>query len=265
MIVRCLNLIWLLGLSSLNIPISAAENNAMTALVAAYPEVLSAYDHEVLIWKDGTRMPISDGRSHKTLAERLNTPDLDDMFAFHYPLGDKPQPPEPYHDPGRVRYQPFFLKAYGDCRKGQVALHLKSINWLPNNNGGQVKLTTRHGAAQALARVSAELDVLPKKLIRHLIPLAGSYNCRMIAGTQRLSMHAFGAAIDINIKSADYWRWNKPNAAGHYRWRNKLPREIIDIFERHGFIWGGRWYHFDTMHFEYRPEFLLLKHHQQQK
>jgi len=22
------------------------------------------------------------------------------------------------------------------------------------------------------------------------------------------------------------------------------------------FIWGGRWYHFDTMHFEYRPELL---------
>ena len=26
------------------------------------------------------------------------------------------------------------------------------------------------------------------------------------------------------------------------------------IFEKHGFIWGGRWYHYDTMHFEYRPE-----------
>ncbi|MDP3291618.1 MAG: M15 family metallopeptidase, partial [Sulfuricurvum sp.] len=24
----------------------------------------------------------------------------------------------------------------------------------------------------------------------------------------------------------------------------------------HGFIWGGRWYHYDTMHFEYRPELL---------
>jgi hypothetical protein len=36
-----------------------------------------------------------------------------------------------------------------------------------------------------------------------------------------------------------------------------MPREIVDIFERHGFIWGGRWYHYDTMHFEYRPELLL--------
>jgi len=28
------------------------------------------------------------------------------------------------------------------------------------------------------------------------------------------------------------------------------------VFERHGFIWGGRWWHYDTMHFEYRPELL---------
>ena len=37
---------------------------------------------------------------------------------------------------------------------------------------------------------------------------------------------------------------------------NRIPYEIVEIFERHGFIWGGRWYHFDTMHFEYRPELL---------
>ncbi|MBP9613702.1 MAG: M15 family metallopeptidase, partial [Sulfurospirillum sp.] len=24
--------------------------------------------------------------------------------------------------------------------------------------------------------------------------------------------------------------------------------------EKYGFVWGGRWYHYDTMHFEYRPE-----------
>ena len=35
-----------------------------------------------------------------------------------------------------------------------------------------------------------------------------------------------------------------------------VRREIARIFERHGFIWGGKWYHYDTMHFEYRPELL---------
>jgi len=22
-------------------------------------------------------------------------------------------------------------------------------------------------------------------------------------------------------------------------------------------VWGGKWYHYDTMHFEYRPEILM--------
>jgi hypothetical protein len=37
-------------------------------------------------------------------------------------------------------------------------------------------------------------------------------------------------------------------------YRNVIPQGIVDIFEKHGFIWGGKWYHYDTMHFEYRPE-----------
>ena len=40
------------------------------------------------------------------------------------------------------------------------------------------------------------------------------------------------------------------------KYANRIPLEIIRVFEKHGFIWGGRWYHYDTMHFEYRPEFL---------
>jgi hypothetical protein len=38
------------------------------------------------------------------------------------------------------------------------------------------------------------------------------------------------------------------------RWENRIPQFIVDAFEAEGFIWGGRWYHYDTMHFEYRPE-----------
>jgi D-alanyl-D-alanine carboxypeptidase len=37
--------------------------------------------------------------------------------------------------------------------------------------------------------------------------------------------------------------------------KNRMPREIVDIFARHGFIWGGNWCHYDTMHVESRPDF----------
>ncbi len=68
-------------------------------------------------------------------------------------------------------------------------------------------------------------------------------------------MHAWGAAIDINPVFSNYWMWHRA-AAGIPAYKNRTPLEIVRIFERHGFIWGGRWAHFDTMHFEYRPELL---------
>jgi hypothetical protein len=33
---------------------------------------------------------------------------------------------------------------------------------------------------------------------------------------------------------------------------------VIKAFEAYGFIWGGKWTFYDTMHFEYRPELLIL-------
>jgi hypothetical protein len=35
------------------------------------------------------------------------------------------------------------------------------------------------------------------------------------------------------------------------------PKEIVRIFEKNNFVWGGKWVHFDMMHFEYRPEIIL--------
>ena len=36
------------------------------------------------------------------------------------------------------------------------------------------------------------------------------------------------------------------------------PLAFVKAFEREGFVWGGKWLFFDTMHFEYRPEILML-------
>ena len=45
---------------------------------------------------------------------------------------------------------------------------------------------------------------------------------------------------------------------GKLAWKNRIPLAIVEVFERHGFIWGGKWYHFDSFHFEYRPEMIAL-------
>jgi peptidoglycan L-alanyl-D-glutamate endopeptidase CwlK len=108
-----------------------------------------------------------------------------------------------------------------------------------------------------LKAVSAELDQLPLEEKKYVLKTGGTFNWRSIAGSEQLSAHAFGIAIDIDPDYSDYWRWN---ASGDYGklipYKNRIPHRIVEIFERHGFIWGGKWYHYDTMHFEYRPELL---------
>jgi hypothetical protein len=43
-----------------------------------------------------------------------------------------------------------------------------------------------------------------------------------------------------------------------YEQRWMVPRQVVQAFEEQGFIWGGKWLYFDTMHFEYRPEIIIL-------
>jgi hypothetical protein len=226
-------------------------------LVRAYPDTIASHDGIVVVLRDGTRFPISDGRSDKTFKELLESPDIDDMFFARYPAmaepGAAPKPPDENSDPGRVRFEPLFAAMYGDCRKNEVIKNLRAVKWLPKHGGGSVKVTTVNGVADALERVSRALDELPDDVAAYLVPAAGTYNCRRVAGSRAPSMHGYGAAIDIDTRSADYWRWSPGETP---RWRNRIPVAIVRVFEQHGFIWGGAWYHYDTMHFEYRPELL---------
>ncbi len=224
--------------------------------MAAYPDHITGLEGNAVIWRDGTRMEIDDGQGTKTFEALIAGADLEDMFAIPYVTGAA-KPPARDHDPGRARAQAFFDKMYGDCRKGAVSADLVSVDWLPSKGGGTLKVTRVNGVDEKLRAVSAELDRLPSAMDAYLIPPAGTYNCRVIAGTERVSTHGHGIAIDLALMNADYWRWHKPDASGNLPWRNRMPLEIVQIFEKHGFIWGGRWSHYDTMHFEYRPELLL--------
>jgi hypothetical protein len=238
------------------VPAQAADA-ALDALIAAYPDHLAGYAGNDLIWKNGTRMPISDGQTGKSFEQMLDTPDIDDQFAFAYPLGPEVRSPAMNEDPGRIRYEKFFLTMYGDCKKGEVAGRLAPVAWMPKRSGGRLNVTTVNGVNAKLAAVVSDLETLPAAMTKYLVPSAGTYNCRTIANTKRLSVHAFAAAVDINDKQADYWE-NLKRRDGSFTWRNRVPGEIGEIFERHGFIWGAKWFHVDSMHFEYRPELIGL-------
>jgi hypothetical protein len=225
-------------------------------LLAAYPQQLDRIEGNELIWRDGTRMPLDDGKGDKPFEEWLDKPDIADMFAAPYPAGAPASAPALNADPGRARTAAFFDKIYGDCRKGEVEEKLVRVDWLPKRGKQRLPFNTTNGAAAALAAVSRELDELPPSFDVYLLPSAGTYNCRVIAGTNRVSAHGHGIAVDIATKHAHYWRDAASGPGGAVLFKNEIPLDIVRIFERHGFIWGGRWYHYDTMHFEYRPELL---------
>lgn len=142
----------------------------------------------------------------------------------------------------------------GDARA--VKATLAPVVWLPGVSGAVLQVTTVNGVDERLRAVSEELGRLPPELLRRVAKPSGAFHWRAIKGTKRLSLHSFAVAVDVGVERSDYWRWTKPDAQGRYVWRNRIPLEVVEVFERHGFLWGGKWYHFDTMHFEYRPELL---------
>jgi D-alanyl-D-alanine carboxypeptidase len=243
------------GVNSVGIGALPADEIA-SRLKSAYPGLIKNVDGNDVVFTDDTRLPLDDGQSNKSFDDWLESPDIEDMFRIPYVTGDAKSPPAIDSDPGRARNSAFFAKIYGDCRNSNFAKSLVDVVWLPKKSGQKLKVSKTNGAADRLTAVSQELDALPASFDAYLFPSAGTYNCRVVAGTKNMSAHSYAIAIDIALKHAHYWRWAKGSKAGAIAYKNEIPLEIVRIFEKHGFIWGGKWYHYDTMHFEYRPELL---------
>ena len=72
----------------------------------------------------------------------------------------------------------------------------------------------------------------------HPSQYGGCYVPRFIAGTTTLSNHAFGLAFDLNVPE------NLRGTVG------QINRQVVSIFGKWGFTWGGTWHFTDPMHFE---------------
>ena len=128
---------------------------ASAALLRAYPDFLDRIEGNDLVWKDGTRMRIDGGKGTvgtRPFEAMLDDPDIKDMFAFDYPLGDKGLAPDVNFDPGRARYLPLFRKMYGDCRAAGFTKTLADVVWLPGKDGRHLRFSRINGAAGALQR-----------------------------------------------------------------------------------------------------------------
>lgn len=224
--------------------------NELKRLEKAYPESIQAVSNKYITWKDGSRMLV-----------RGRMPLIDMLAKIFYHL-DSSLGSISQEDIQHDSYEPFFKKMYGGSAE-EVKKKLTTIYWMPKIFGKRypLKVTTVNGIDKKLRRISAELEKLPLAYHKYLANPAGGFYWRNVANQSYLSAHSFGIAIDINSSYSNYWLWdlqksNRP--ISELKYRNRIPLRIVQIFEKEGFFWGGRWNrYYDTMHFEYRPELFI--------
>jgi hypothetical protein len=66
----------------------------------------------------------------------------------------------------------------------------------------------------------------------------GCFNIRKMAGSNLMSLHSWGIAVDVNAAE---------NGLGQ---PPKLSKEFVECFTKNGFDWGGNFTRQDGMHFQ---------------
>ena len=216
-------------------------------IIDAYPDFDLRFDDGNLVFPDGTII-ICDDKEEKEFIEKLDNCDIEDMFSMSYDT--TAAEPAYLNDCGRGRNEELFKKMYGNTESASRK-NLVPVEWF----GQIIPFTKVNGAAEQLKKVAMELKNMPQ--LHKYLTNASSYYWRKVRGANRQSAHSYGIAIDINTTFSNYWLWSNPRSSetDKIKFVNHIPHEIVEVFEKYGFIWGGRWYHYDTMHFEYRPEF----------
>lgn len=235
----------------------AAMKRDILSLMMAYPGYTSGIEKDqdgkvYVILKSGRKL-LYDDKKEKNRWQKSGDPDIQDMLEQLYPLNDITEILPNNYNPGCVRIYPLLKEVYGS-NKSQIQSNLAKVSI----GYKFVEFNNKNNASEALKSVMKELLPLSRqshKVYGVSFPSSGTYNYRLIGGTNRLSSHAFGIAIDMNNSKYDYWRY-ATREEGQKR-LEAYPKEVVRIFEKYGFIWGGKWGNFDIMHYEYRPELII--------
>jgi len=240
--------------------LAADDDRLLLCLAKAYPDHLAQPSSADAIYSHtGQRYPFDPNAIYSDFEDELERADLYSQLRQAYQTGPLVTSPQRNEDPGRLRHTPLFLDMYGKS-PAEVAGKLVTIQWAPCNC--KLQFSKVNGAAKALETVGEEIE--RAGLTRFVSETMGTFNWRKISGTQRLSMHAFGIAIDFKLPNTlgRYWRWDGVFANQKKLFPEEILRDeefnrIVNIFESHGFVWGGKWWHYDSIHFEYRPELTM--------
>jgi hypothetical protein len=250
----------------------------MNALHAAYPQEIADID-----FRDGDWAVLMHDIWYYYCDGRLQTEDKREEISnyraqgfYHYPaelppfeLRPVPESRARNNNTARQRVllrQSSFMDDLWQSRNRDEAFnHIKAIRFLGKTVRVHYKIVPILARVEERILEEAAKDRTVQTWINSLAQ-PESWTWRNIAITESRSFHSYGVAIDLRPTSLGrlqtYWLWtsyarndwfNVP-----YEERYHPPEAVIHIFEKHGFIWGGKWNRFDTMHFEYRPEILLL-------
>lgn len=237
------------------LPAATGRSAAAVALETAYPGLV-VDEAAGTVTVSGAVLPLGDDPGRPPRA-RLADPSILESFAQPYPLTfDLAARAQPWFDPGRARHEGLLRALYGGD-EAEVARHQARVDYRGDGTTARFAVSSRQCVA---AQLQAALDAIAAEtppLDAYFADVGGSFNWRRIAGTDRLSAHSFGVAVDFNTRLGGYWRWTGATEGAVGAYDNRYPRALVKHMERHGFVWGGKWHHFDGMHFEYRPELIL--------
>jgi hypothetical protein len=227
---------------------------------AALIDSVSLRGGDVVFHLGGRAVHFEDGRLLE--AGRLDRRDSCDPIFYRYPLAPLTEPPVPAEEiTTSCRDVPEVL--WGDTET-EIRRHSGRVTFLDH------RMVVNDILRAPLAAVERDLEEIARRDTAVAEWVAGiditySFFTRDVASTDTPSYHAWGLAFDLVPASYEgrhvYWRWSR--ALDRQGWRSipleerwSPPPAAIEIFERHGFVWGGKWGYFDAIHFEYRPEIL---------
>jgi hypothetical protein len=237
------------------------------------------------------KVPCSDGLN-LSFYDRMERMDVASILNLPFQKGLIPLPMRTRNqDPGRQRLESLLMAVYGET-EAEVHKNLISVDFLGEKilfnkkNGAAAALSAISEEILQTQKTDKELRTYIEPWIAHRRSLREStFDWRTVAASRHLSSHSFGTAIDlynVEIPGPVYWLWEavrerqqelakqgkkvsyeellksaKETDYQQFKTRPfiQVPTQLIRIFEKYGFIWGGKWFHFDPMHFEYRPEF----------
>lgn len=120
-----------------------------------------------------------------------------------------------------------------------------SLSWDPVRTINRI--TCHRRVSQSLKRVLQGIlqhygssDAIEEARL-HLF--GGCYEFRRVAGSSRLSVHAFGAAIDFDPDRNSLGKAYDPDSG-------MIPVPVVQIFKDEGWLWGGEFTRPDCMHFQ---------------